>query len=115
MGTPTHDPNEITQRDEVQRDEATSDVNSVTPAAPQLASSSPPGSPLPRNWGQGIAFVALAAELYQWIVGHGFVGAPWWGPPAAIILTCLPSGVWVSLGSTAIHEAAERLTKLKKP
>jgi hypothetical protein len=56
----------------------------------------------------------MGVEIYQWVWGHAFERAPWWGAPLALCLTMLPYGVWERLGRAAISELAARFPRTKR-
>ncbi len=86
-------------------------TNGSVSGALQPGSSSPLASRSSARgaFSKGTVALAMSVEVYQWVWGHAFDRAPWWGAPLALCLTMLPFGVWERLGQQAISVVAEKL------
>lgn len=83
---------------------------SLSPVQPPgLPSRSSARSSARGHFGKATVTLAMGVEVYQWVWGHAFDRAPWWGAPLALCLTMLPFGVWERLGQAAIQVVAEKL------
>jgi hypothetical protein len=101
------DPFEVTPR-ELPPAESGSSLAALPPA------SSSPSRSVRGHFGKAIVAAAFTVESYQWVWGHAFDKAPWWGAPLALCLTMLPFGVWERLGTAAIAAVAEKFPGAKR-
>lgn len=97
------DPFEVTPREEPP------ESGSLSPVASPASRSLRPAGSIRGSFGKATVAAAMGVEVYQWVWGHAFDKAPWWGAPLALCLTMLPFGVWERLGRAAITELAAKL------